>query len=431
MKFRGFPFSCVSILCLFFGSLNGANPPNILLILADDVGCEPIGCYGGESVKTPHVDALAEGGMRFDHCYSMPVCHPSRMALMTGRYPFKLKAGWGSFPKAEEEHSIGRVMQRAGYATAVAGKWQLVLMKKDVQQPARLGFDEWSLFGWHEGARFHDPMIYQNGKVREDTKGKYGPDLYVEFLAEFMEKSIKADKPFFAYYSMALAHDVTDDLKWQVPYVPGQDRWLNYEEMVVSMDDMIGKLVGHLDRLKIRENTVVIFTGDNGTASRSKLRHLGGKGRNYEYQKVVMKQNGKMIPGGKGNTNDRGTHVPLIVNWPGQVCASSVSQDLVDFSDWLPTLAELGDAELPKGVTLNGQSFTSSFLNTEGPKRSYAFAESRSGKAFVRDQQYKLYNNGNLYHIPTDPKEQKPLPSGNADEIREKLQAALDALGYE
>ena len=87
---------------------------------------------------------------------------------MTGRYPFRFKAGWGSFPKNEERHSIGRVMQRAGYATAVAGKWQLSLMKKDLDQPRRLGFDEWSVFGWHEGARVPEPMIYQHGKVRDD-----------------------------------------------------------------------------------------------------------------------------------------------------------------------------------------------------------------------------------------------------------------------
>ena len=93
-------------------------------------------------------------------------------------------------------------------------------MKNDTEQPARMGFDEWSVFGWHEGARFHEPYIYQDGRLRTDTKGKYGPDLYVDFLSEFMENSKKAKKPFFAYYSMALAHDVTDDIPKQVPYVP-------------------------------------------------------------------------------------------------------------------------------------------------------------------------------------------------------------------
>jgi arylsulfatase A-like enzyme len=133
--------------------------PNILLIMADDVGCEPIGAYGGERWKTPHIDALARGGMRFDYCYSMPVCHPTRICLMTGKYPFRLNSKWGTFPRAEEKNNIAQVLKRAGYNTAVAGKWQLSLMKNDLKQPARMGFDTWSVFGWHEGARFHEPMI--------------------------------------------------------------------------------------------------------------------------------------------------------------------------------------------------------------------------------------------------------------------------------
>jgi arylsulfatase A len=426
MKFFSIAILAIS---LAFPAFAVSKLPNILFILADDVGCEPIGCYGGESVPTPNVDALAAGGMRFEHCYSMPVCHPSRMAIMTGRYPFKLNAKWGSFPKELESGSIGRVMQNAGYATAVAGKWQLALMKKDVQQPARLGFDEWSVFGWHEGARFHDPMIYQNGKVREDVTGKYGPDLYVEFLADFMKKGQVAGTPFFAYYSMALAHDVTDDLKWQVPYVPGKNRWMDYREMVASMDEMVGRLVGAVDKLGIRENTAIFFTGDNGTAARSKLRFLGEEGSKYEYESVSVKQKGKMVRGGKGLTNDRGTHVPLIVNWPGKVCPGGVSQDLVDFTDWLPTFAELAGGQLPE-TPLNGQSFASSFLGGKGTKRTYAFAESRGGRAFVRDQRYKLYNDGRLLDIPSDAEEKKPLTEGEAGEVRAKLQAAMDALGY-
>ena len=415
---------------LFIFSDPALAKPNIVLILADDVGCEPIGCYGGESFATPNVDALAKGGMKFKHCYSMPVCHPSRIALMTGRYPFRFKAGWGSFPKNEERHSIGRVMQRAGYATAVAGKWQLSLMKKDLDQPRRLGFDEWSVFGWHEGARFHEPMIYQNGKVRDDLKGRYGPEVYVEFLSDFMERSHKENKPFFAYYSMALAHDVTDDLKWQVPYPPGKDRWMNYGEMIASMDEMIGRLMANLDRLKLRENTIVFFTGDNGTAARSKLRHTGKSGKQYEYEKVVVTQKGKKIAGGKGLLINRGTHVPLIVSWPGKVAPNSVNKSLVDFSDWLPTVAELGGTELPGNVKLDGQSFASSFLGKKGSTRTFAFAESRGNRAFVRDQRHKLYANGKLYDVPADPEEKKPLSKEKYPEIRKRLQTAMDEVGY-
>jgi arylsulfatase A len=419
---------------LLLGSIvtsRGLTKPNIVLILADDVGCEPIGCYGGESFATPNIDALAKNGMKFEHCYSMPVCHPSRIALMTGRYPFRFKASWGSFPKNEEKRSIGQVMKDAGYATAVAGKWQMTLLKKDLEQPYRMGFDQWSVFGWHEGARFHSPMIYQNGKVRKGLENRYGPELYVEFLTSFMEESKRRNKPFFAYYSMALAHDITDDLKRQVPYAPGKDRWMNYGEMITSMDEMVGKLLATMDRLNLRENTLVLFTGDNGTAARSKLRHLGKSGKKYEYEKVVIRHNGENIPGGKGLLNDRGTHVPLIANWPMRIAPGSVSEDLVDFSDWLPTIAEIGRAKLSKEVKFDGQSFASSFLGKNESARDFAFAESKGGRAFVRDQRYKLYANGKFYDISIDPEERKPLAKGEATEIRKRLENAIREIGYE
>jgi arylsulfatase A len=422
---------CIATLLL--GSIatsRGVPKPNIVLILADDVGCEPIGCYGGESFATPNINALAKNGMKFKHCYSMPVCHPSRIALMTGRYPFRFEAGWGSFPKNEEKHSIGQVMKEAGYATAVAGKWQMTLLKKDLEQPHRMGFDQWSVFGWHEGARFHSPMIYQNGKVREGLKGEYGPDLYVKFLSEFMERSQKEGKPFFAYYSMALAHDVTDDLKWQVPYAPGKDRWMNYREMITSMDEMVGKLLATLERLNLRENTLVLFTGDNGTATRSRLRHFGKLGKKYEYEKVVVRQNGRNVPGGKGLLNDRGTHVPLIVNWPGKIPPETACMDLVDFSDWLPTVAEIGRAELPKEVKFDGKSFVGSFLGKKESTRTFAFSESKGGQAFVRNQRYKLYANGKFYDISIDPEERKPLAKGKVTETRKRLETAFRDIGY-
>jgi len=416
------------LLCSLMAQSASAKP-NIVLIMADDVGCEPIGAYGGERWKTPHIDELAKGGMRFEYCFSMPVCHPTRVCLLTGKYPFRLKSRWGSFPKAEEKHSLAAVLKRAGYRTAVAGKWQLCLMKKDPQQPARMGFDEWSLFGWHEGARFHDPMIYQNGRVRTDTKGKYGPELYVDFLGDFMERSSKAKQPFFAFYSMALAHDVTDDIPTQVPYVPDKDRWMNYGEMIESMDDMVGRLVAKIDQLGLRENTVIFFTGDNGTAARSKLRHISG--RKYEYERVYSIRNGKRVPGGKGKLLDIGTNVPLIANWPGKIAAGSRGHELVDFSDWLPTLAEIGDAKLDQET--DGISFANTLLRSRRHSaRSFAFSERRGGTAWVRTRRYKLYNDGRYFDVRADAMEQQPLKdiSGRAAEERELLEAALLKLNY-
>ena len=195
--------------------------PNILLILADDVGREVLECYGGSSYKTPNLNQLAASGAMFEHCYAMPVCHPTRVTLMTGQYPRHLNnPKWGSFPKHAESRTFANVAKNAGYATAVAGKWQLCLLKDDMEQPQRMGFDEWSLFGWHEGPRYHEPMIYENGVLRTDTAGTYGPDLYVDFLVDFMQRNHRRNKPFLAYYSMTLCHDVTNDLEAPVPHGP-------------------------------------------------------------------------------------------------------------------------------------------------------------------------------------------------------------------
>jgi len=406
-----------------------SKKPNIVLIMADDVGCEPIGVYGGQRWKTPHIDALARGGMRFDYCFSMPVCHPTRICLMTGKYPFRLNSNWGTFPKAEEQHTVAQVLKRAGYATAIAGKWQLALLKEDPQHPMRLGFDAWSVFGWHEGARYHEPMIYENGNVRTDTKGKYGPDLYVKFLGKFMEQSNTAQKPFFAYYSMALAHDVTNDIPTQVPYVPGEDRWMDYGEMVKSMDSMVGRLVAKIDQLGLRKNTIILFTGDNGTAQRSKLRHI--QGREYEHEKVYSIRNGRRVPGGKSTLLDIGTNVPLIANCSGQIAAGSVRRELVDFSDWLPTLAEIGGAKMEHKI--DGVSFASTLFGSR-PHVScnFAFSESKSGKAWVRTKRYKLYNTGEFYDIRNDALEKKPLKnvSGPATQAYRVLKAAFSKLKY-
>ena len=409
----------------------GAAPtqPNIVLIMADDVGCGPLGAYGGQRWKTPHIDALATGGMRFDYCFSMPVCHPTRICLMTGKYPFRLNSDWGTFPQAEEPHTLAHVLRRAGYATAIAGKWQLALLKEDLQHPARLGFDAWSVFGWHEGARYHDPMIYENGHVRAGTKGRYGPELYEGFLEDFMEKSSAARKPFFAYYSMALAHDVTNDLPTQVPYVPGKDRWMDYGDMIESMDTMVGRLVARLDQLGLRENTIILFTGDNGTARRSKLRHI--QERQYEYEDVYSIRHGHRVPGGKGTLLNTGTNVPLVANWPGHITAGSVTDRLVDFSDWLPTLADIGGATIDHEI--DGMSFAPTlFGRHRHVARDFAFSESRDGTAWVRTQRYKLYSSGEFYDVQHDAMEERPLGhvSGAAAQARNALQTALAALKY-
>jgi len=414
----------------FSGSARAENrPPNILLIMADDVGREVLGCYGGSSYKTPNLDRLCRTGMRFDHCYSMAVCHPTRIALMTGRYPFRFNAGWGRFPK--QTRTIAHVLQDAGYAAAVAGKWQLVLMKNNPNHAEELGFDRSALFGWHEGPRFHNPMIYRNGEVWEEKQKSdvYGPEVYTDFLIEFMGEN--KDRPFFAYYPMALCHEISDDFSPVPP--PGPDgKYVSFAGMVSDMDRMVGKLVDALDRLGLRENTVVLFTTDNGSPGRflTHVEHRNGKVRRH-HAPVISEMNGRQIRGGKGSLGDAGTRVPLVVNWPGTTPARAVCDDLVDFSDFLPTAADLAGHEVPDEMNLDGRSFAPQIRGQEGNPRSWAFSEHR-GRCYVRDQRWKLYGNGKLYDMKNDPQEKNPVRPENqtpeAAAARKKLQAALDEL---
>lgn len=424
------------VLAMGFLSLSGCmgfqkgkvERPNIVFIMADDVGVECLGSYGGTSYRTKHLDKLAQTGTRFNHCYSMAVCHPTRIALMTGRYPFRFNAKWGTFPNETSMQTLGHVMRRAGYATAIAGKWQLSLMKRNPDHPHQLGFDEYCLFGWHEGPRYWQPMIRQNGRVRDDVKDRYGPEVYCDFLIDFIERN--KDRPFFAYYSMALCHAVTDDVGKPVPFGPGKGRYDSYQEMIENMDRMVGRLVGALDRLGLRERTLIVFTTDNGTPIRY---YAGVKDGRLYHESINSKRYGKLIPGGKGTLRNNGTHVPLIVNQPGVVAAGKVGDDLIDFVDFLPTFAELGQAELDDSVRYDGTSFAGRLGGRGKAIRSWAFAE-HQGQSFVRDQRWKLYDNGQLFDVSADEMERKPVaPSTDTNRSRRAratLKRALETIGW-
>lgn len=400
-----------------------AERPNIVLILADDLGCETLGCYGGTSYETPRIDRLASSGTRFLHAYSMPVCHPTRIALLTGRYPFRLgNPRWGTFPLSAEHATIAHVLRSAGYATAVAGKWQIALLGKEPDHPHRLGFDEYCLFGWHEGPRYYQPLIRQNGEVRTDVSSRYGPDVYSEFLIDFMARH--QDRPFFVFYSMALCHDVTDDLDRPVPFGP-RGRYDSYGEMVEAMDARVGRLVDALDRLGIREKTLVIFTADNGTPKRSIIRAVDGK---LVRENVSSRLGDVVVPGGKGELTDGGTRVPFVASWPGVVEENAVRNDLIDFSDFLPTFVELGGAHLPGGVAVDGRSFAPRLRGATGGGRRWAFAE-HGGRSWVRTRRWKLYSDGRLFDMDGDPRETSPIPRDasappDAARARSELEAA-------
>lgn len=400
---------------------------NIILIMADDLGCECLGCYGNTSYKTPFLDELAQIGMRFDHCYSQPLCTPSRVKIMTGQYNSRNYTEFGVLDPKQK--TFGHLLQKAGYATCVVGKWQLygsVNQRQEVRgtgaYPDRAGFDEFCLWQiTRRGSRYKDPLIVQNEESRDDLKGKYGPDVFCEYILDFVERH--RDKPFFVYYPMVLVHS---------PFVPTPDSqdWSKnkhkndrkyFSDMVTYMDKIVGRIVGKVDELGLRENTLILFTGDNGT-SRGIRSRIGDR----------------IVRGGKGQTTDAGTHVPLIANCKGAVPAGKVCSDLIDFSDFFPTFVDIAGAKPPQHVPIDGRSFLAQLHGKKGDPREWVFChyEPKWGKwkrkRFVRDKRRKLYASGQLFDLQADPLEENPIgqdaQSRQAASARRRLQAVLDSI---
>jgi arylsulfatase A-like enzyme len=409
-----------------FGFSSGkSSKPNVILIMADDIGFECFGCYGSASYKTPVLDGLAETGIRFEHCYSQPLCTPSRVKIMTGQYNFRNYTNFGVLDPKQK--TFGHLLHGCGYATCVVGKWQLygsvnqgAAVRGTGSLPEQAGFEEHCLWQVKErGTRYKDPVVVQNGRNLEGLDGRYGPDVFTEYAVDFIERH-KA-KPFFLYFPMALVHN---------PFVPTPDSedWKNkkhkndnkyFADMVNYMDKIVGRIVRKVNELGLRENTLVLFTGDNGT------------NRNIKSKM----SNGRIIRGDKGNTTDAGTRVPLIANWPGTVPAGKVCGDLVDFSDFVPTFAELTGVSPPEGMILDGQSFLPQLRGKRGKPRKWIFCHyeprwgGREMRRFVRDKRWKLYVNGNLFDVPADTLERNPNPSGQeAASARKRLQAVLDSI---
>jgi len=409
--------------------------PNIVFIMADDLGYESLGCDGGLDYATPHLDALAAGGVRFEHAHSTPVCTPTRVQVMTGRYTQRNYDCFGYLRSSES--TFANLLRDAGYDTCIAGKWQL---SGDAESVRDLGFDRHCLWNMkpyrveedgrqaHQpeswGRRYHQPTLYRNGEWTEYDADHYGPRVCLDFIREFIAE--ERDAPFLVYYPMILTHG---------PFVPTpasddphcDDRQANFADMVQYADWIVGELVSALEEHGLRERTLVLFTADNGTHVSLRTRTATG-----------------VVKGGKASTRDAGTHVPFIANWPGRVTSGRVSPALVDFTDLLPTFAELAGVELPGERVLDGHSLWSE-LSGRGPHpREWIFcyypARGRDFddvSVFARDQRWKLYDDGRLFDVVADPSEQEPgseeregsAGESDAREARRRLSGVLEEMG--
>lgn len=392
--------------------------PNIVLIMADDLGFETIGANGGTSYQTPVLDKLASEGVRFEHCYSQPICTPSRVKLMSGFYNVRNYAKFGFLETSQT--TFANVVRDAGYTTCIVGKWQLGM---DAALPDHFGFDEHSLWQLlRRPSRYPTPGIEINGEQKDFPKG-YGPDVTTEYALDFIDRN--RDKPFLLYYPMILTHcpfEPTPDSKDWDPGSKGSKTYKGdakyFGDMVTYMDKQVGRILDQLDRVGVRENTLVLFTGDNGTD-----------------KPVVSMFRGRQVVGEKGKTTDGGTRVPLIAHWKGKTVKGHVCHDIVDFSDFFPTICEATGADVPSSLSLDGRSFLPQLLGKPGNPREwiyvwYARNGGVKGSEFTRNQRYKLYRNGKFYDIEKDVLEKNPLErNGLSTDVRyvhDTLRTALN-----
>lgn len=387
------------------GTEQKSDRPNIILIMSDDMGYECLSCNGSVSYKTPRLDGLAQNGVRFTNCYSQPLCTPSRVKLMTGRYNCNNYVDFAYLDVKEK--TFGNLLQDAGYKTMVAGKWQLngVATKEagyqDLNRPYDFGFDEYSLWWMTEkGSRFANPKIVRDGKQLETTIDDYGPDIVSDHILDFIDRN--QNESFFVYYPMMLVHapfvPTPDSPEWADPSRRFEKDNKYFKDMVAYNDKIVGKIVDKLNQTGLAENTIFIFIGDNGTN-----------------KDIVTETTAGAYPGGKGYLKDNGTHVPMIVSWPAGGQKNMVMDDLVEFSDFLPTLAQAANVKLPANI--DGKSFLNALNNQVYEPRENIFvhyypnpqkASSRAG-CFVRTKQYKLYSDGRFYDMIADKWEKNPL----------------------
>ena len=399
--------------------------PNIILLLADDIGFETIGAYESAVYKTPRIDKMAEQGVRFGQCYAQPLCSPSRVQLMTGKSNFRNYERWGYLDM--NETTFAHLFKSKGYSTCIAGKWQL---RGDEFAPYKAGFDEYLLWNIMDTSstyneRYKNPRVLENGIKKKYNNGEFGPKLFVDFLTNFMER--KKDGPFLLYYPMVLSHR---------PFVPTPDNGKAYDDFKIVqkgekggspsdttffkdemayVDKNVGEIIDKVHELGIAENTLILFTGDNGTG----------------VEIVSAMKDGRKIPGKKGQTNEYGIHVPLIAYWEGKIKPGQVNNALVDFTDFLPTMCDAAKIKLPEKFVTDGQSFLPLMLGQPYTPREWLFCHYDPKKGgfnsarFVHNKEWKLYETGEIYHVINDPLEKTPIAEKDLNPEQQKLIATF------
>ncbi len=397
-----------------------SNSPNILLIVADDLGYEKLSCYGGLDLKTPQLDRMAKQGIRFSRTYTSPVCTPSRMSLYTGTYTPRHKftevlpvhLGTKKTVDFSTMPTTAHTLKKAGYTTSVTGKWQLATLEFHPDHCRHAGFDSWCVWQiWKDGAktkRFWNATINQDGHIRDDIGDQFGSNVLTDYVIEQMKSANQQGKPFFIQHNMFLPHYPII----KTPMDHAKNREASLDHMIEYMDHEVGRLLDAIDELNLANDTIVFFVGDNGT----------------DTQKARKTKQG-VVTGGKRDLNDGGMHVPLIAYGPGRIQAGEVKHDLIDMTDLYSTICELAGIQIPKDRAIDGISFQHLLTGNGTGKRQWV-----TGGIYddfvVFDGEWRLYHkNEKLIDCRNLPNE-KPADMNSSEAIaaKKRLLLALNQL---
>jgi arylsulfatase A len=400
-----------------------SSKPNIILILADDLGYEVPQFTGGQSYSTPNLNFMAANGTRFTQAYSHPDGFPSRLAIQTGKYNFRNYVRWGQLPNGEK--TIGNMLHDAGYATCFTGKWQMDGFDAGIK---KAGYDKYRVFlpglvddgvETQRIGRYKSPILYENGAYlsKSVTNNKYSEDLYIDYISKFIDDN--KTKPFFVVYAQNLVGNpwvpTPDDPEfatWDPQFDQQRADKKYFASNVKYMDKMVGKVIKKVSDDGLKNNTVIIYLTDNSTSLR-----------------ITSLFNGTEITGGHAAYPNPlihtryGTSDPLVAYWPSVIPSGRVSATLIDYTDILPTLADI--AAIPKPSTygiLDGISFFDNLTGVKGKDRGWVFChwdnnlrDAKPVIRYVNDATYKLYDNidesKNFFNIAKDSYEKNPIPN--------------------
>lgn len=415
-----------------FNKPGKSSKPNIILIIADDVGYEIPNYTGGQSYSTPNLNFMASHGMQFNYAFSHPDGFPSRIAATTGKYNFRNYINWGILPPGG--HNISNMLHDAGYATCYVGKWQNDGGDAAIKEA---GFDKYRIFlpfsypsNQFKG-RYKSPIIYENGDFLPDsvTAGQYSEDMNVNYLDSFIDDN--SNNPFFAIYSMPLVQkpwvptpDDPEYATWDPKFDQARSDLKYFPSMVNYMDKKIGQIIDHLQEKGLKNNTMILFTTDNAT--------------NVD---IYSKWRGKIIRGLKNGTVLWSTRIPLVVYWPRGIAPNQSTSTLVDFTDFLPTFADAAGIPLPNNYgTLDGTSFYDNLTGQTGIDRTWSFCQwdnnpndNKPMIRYINDTMYKLYDEPPLYprfyNMQKDNYELHEIPAKKQTEAEKQIrQNFIDVL---